>query len=112
MTTPRKTTAARPKQPTAHFSIAAAEKELSASDIEAFTVAMKSGDVVTFRGPQEIGWQEFASLSEDSPHLFARTVVVEEDFEAFVREDFPTPVLRQLLAAYREHYGQFLDAGN
>lgn len=98
-------TAAR--KPVAHFDIAQAEKayEDGLDQIEPFVVRMSDGDVVTFRDPRVIGWQVLASFDLSQPYGIIRELLTEEDFDTFIKEDFPPSILREMIEAHRDHYG-------
>lgn len=105
--TPKKT------KPTAHFNIAQATKkyEEGLDAVEPFTVGLPDGTVVEFVDPRQFGWQTMAAFDLSNPYSYLREVIKDKDaFRAFVDEDFPVPVLREMSDAYGEHYG--FDPGN
>jgi hypothetical protein len=108
---PKRTTTTRPK---AIFDIARAEQEFADSERpEPFTVALKSGEVVTLVDPSALDWQEAAALSAADTYLFLRTVIVDDDeYKAFTKESFPQKVARQMVDAYRDHYSLDIEPGN
>lgn len=104
--------AAKSTRPKATFSIAQAMKEVSENERpEPFTVELSDGTFVTLKDPARMDWKETASLSLEQPFHFVRTILDEEDHEAFVAEKFDADVLILLLTSWREHY-QVPSAGN
>lgn len=103
-TTP--TTARSKAKPTVHFDIASAENELDeGEEREPFGVRLKNGSVVTLRNPSDVGWQEAAGIDLRDAFLTMQRLLTPEDYEEFIKEDFKNPVLREMLAGWREHHG-------
>lgn len=100
-----------PRKPKASFSVAAAEKEWSEKERpEPFTVELLSGEIVTLRDPETLGWQQLAGLNAQQPWLVLQTVVEPDDLDRFYAEDFKGVFVNNMIEAYREHYG-LLDSG-
>jgi hypothetical protein len=102
------TSTPRTKKPTAHFDIGQAQQEYEAGldHVEPFTVATKSKGIITLVDPRVIGWQIVASFDMANPYgMLRETTATEEDFQAFVEDDFPVKVLGQMMLAWRDHYG-------
>lgn len=111
-TTSRTTPTSKAKKPTVHFSVAAAEKELDLEEIEPFTVEHPAGNVVEFADPRKIGYIQAAGMDLRQPVILFRDLIEDvEGYRLFVSEDIPQTVAKDMLMAWREHYGM-LDAGN
>jgi hypothetical protein len=113
---PAATKAAEPKAPTFHFSIKQAEAEaeqVRKSRTEApFTVEGKNGEVITFRHPEDVGWQESAALSMRDPYLAVQSMLDDENYDVFIAQgDFGNGVLRDLVEKWMTYHG-VIPAGN
>jgi hypothetical protein len=110
-TTPtRKSAAPEPEKPTFHFSIkqAMAEREeaMAEEPVEPFVIEGLKGDIITFRNPADIGWQEAASVSISEPYHAIRTMLLPADYKIFVKQgDFPREVLEDLIQGWLDHHG-------
>lgn len=103
------------KTPKPSFSVPAARKEVAdaIAEIGPFTVDLGDGEPpVQLIALQEANWLDATSIGPDTPALFARTLVREEDFERFMAAGLSMGVMEALVTAWREHYGVDADAGN
>lgn len=95
-------------KPKVHFSIEQIEKEVAdeRESIEAFTVGLRSGKVITLADPELIGWQKAAALDPSLPFLTMQVLIDdEENFKLFKADDFGKKVMEILIQKWRAHYG-------
>lgn len=117
-TTPASKSSKKPVEdkPTFHFSIKQAvaerEEEQSETPVEPYTIEGLNGETIVFRVPGEIGWQESAALSMRDPFTAVRTMLEDDQYEAFLAQgDFPNEILRDLVQDWMGHHG-IVPAGN
>lgn len=112
-TTPARKPAA--KKSAVHFSLvqAAREREETEKRPDPFTVELDAeGNTVTLGDPEALGWQEGASLAlSGNPFLVMQTLLSDEDYELFIQKDYPSPDVKLMIQAWRDHYG-IVDPGN
>lgn len=107
-----KPAAVKEKKPAAHFSLVQAEKEREEDEKrpEPFRVEIADGEFVTLRDPEDLGWQEAASLDIRNTFLTMQTILSEEDYQAFIKVDYKLPAVRDMLNSWKDHYG--VETGN
>lgn len=94
-----------------HFSLAAAEKETRDETPETpFTVDVGGGKTVRLVAPSSLDWKVASSLSEEEPFSFVRTVVHEDDLEAFLEVEATVGAMRKLMQGWKDYYS--FDPGN
>lgn len=84
------------------FDLDALERE-DTGDAFTFSVA---GREITLLDPQEMDWQDLATLNgEDASQFFGAAIEDDDDADFFLDQAMPAWKLDKLMTAYLKHYG-------
>lgn len=96
------------EEPTFHFDIAQAEKEREEdeADLEPFRVRLLSGEIVTMKSPESIGWQQTGQLTLRDPYAMLATIMEDGDLEKFIEQgDFSIKTMNLMGQAWFDYHG-------